>query len=168
MGAVSIVFYVLMTRISTSVLTDTVASVGLLIAFYYGLTAFACTWFYRNTLTKSWSHFVNRCALPLAGGLMLGGLFVYGLVYYADPSHSDGDGVSFFGHRIGAVSFIGLVALVLGVVLMTAYRHARPAFFRGETLPKAVAPVLDRAASSPIDAAVVPQSEGAGGGHSSS
>ena len=49
MGAVSILFYVLFTVISPNLLTALIGSVGLMIAFYYGLTGFACVWFYRKT-----------------------------------------------------------------------------------------------------------------------
>jgi amino acid transporter len=42
MGVVSIIFYVLLTLTSENILADTIAAVGLLIAFYYGLTGFAC------------------------------------------------------------------------------------------------------------------------------
>ncbi len=49
MGGVSILFYVLLTLTSENILADTIAAVGLLIAFYYGLTGFACVWFYRKT-----------------------------------------------------------------------------------------------------------------------
>ena len=51
MGVVSILFYVLFTLISSSLLLALIGSVGLMIAFYYGLTGFACVWFYRKTLT---------------------------------------------------------------------------------------------------------------------
>ena len=50
MGAVSAAFFVLLTAVSTNVLADSAASVGLLIAFYYGLTGFACVWFFRHSL----------------------------------------------------------------------------------------------------------------------
>ncbi len=53
MGTVSAAFFVLLTAISKNVLADSAASVGLLIAFYYGLTGFACVWYYRATLGES-------------------------------------------------------------------------------------------------------------------
>ena len=53
MGGVSIVFYVGLTLLSANILADTIAAVGLLIAFYYGLTGFACAWFYRKTCGAS-------------------------------------------------------------------------------------------------------------------
>ena len=50
MGIASIAFYVLLTAVSQNVLADSISAVGLLIAFYYGLTGFACVWFYRKHL----------------------------------------------------------------------------------------------------------------------
>ncbi|HEY0238311.1 MAG TPA: APC family permease, partial [Friedmanniella sp.] len=64
MGVISIIFYVGMTLLSENILADSIAAVGLLIAFYYGLTGFACVWFYRRTLTTSVRHFVMRGLFP--------------------------------------------------------------------------------------------------------
>ena len=30
---------------------DSVSALGVMIAFYYGLTGFSCVWYYRKTLT---------------------------------------------------------------------------------------------------------------------
>ena len=79
MGAVSILFYLLFTVISPNLLTALIGSVGLMIAFYYGLTGFACVWFYRKTLTSSARDFVMRGVVPLLGGLILLVMFIYGL-----------------------------------------------------------------------------------------
>jgi amino acid transporter len=65
MGGVSAVFYVLLTAVSKNVLADSAASVGLLIAFYYGLTAFACVWFFRRTLLRGGAR--SRCSRRPAG-----------------------------------------------------------------------------------------------------
>ena len=43
------VFYTVLTFLSESVLTDTIYSLGIMICFYYGLTAFGCIWFFRHT-----------------------------------------------------------------------------------------------------------------------
>ena len=54
MALVSIGFYVLMTIVSQNVLGDTISALGLMIAFYYGLTGFACVWWFRRDLRKGW------------------------------------------------------------------------------------------------------------------
>ena len=42
MGALSIVWYVGLTIVSENILFDSIAALGLMIAFYYGMTGFAC------------------------------------------------------------------------------------------------------------------------------
>ncbi|TDZ95259.1 APC family permease [Mycobacteroides salmoniphilum] len=137
MGAVSIACYVLFTIISTNLLTALIGSVGLMIAFYYGLTGFACVWFYRRTLTQSARNFMMRGAIPLLGGIALTVIFAYGLIQYAKPNwliDDAGNNVTVFG--FGAVAVVGIGALVLGVVVMLLWRVAAPPFFQGETLPR--------------------------------
>ncbi len=73
MGGVSIVFYVGLTLVSQNILADTIAAVGLMIAFYYGLTGFACAWFYRKTM---WAgprdtHHAGRAAEPRSARMLL-------------------------------------------------------------------------------------------------
>ena len=137
MGAVSIACYVLFTIISTNLLTALIGSVGLMIAFYYGLTGFACVWFYRRTLTQSARNFMMRGAIPLLGGIALTVIFAYGLIQYAKPDwliDDAGNNVTVFG--FGAVAVVGIGALVLGVVVMLLWRVAAPPFFLGEMLPR--------------------------------
>jgi amino acid transporter len=137
MGVVSIAFYVLFTLISPNLLTALIGAVGLMIAFYYGLTGFACVWFYRKTLTSSARDFMMRGVLPLAGGLILAAVFVYGLIQYAKPDwlvDDSGNNVTIFG--FGAVAVVGIGALALGVVMMVIWWIASPDFFHGLTLPR--------------------------------
>jgi amino acid transporter len=129
MGIASIVFYVLLTVISTNVLADSISATGLLIAFYYGLTGFACVWYYRKHLQGR--NLWTKGVLPGLGGLLLLGAFVDAAYNYAQP---DGGETTVFG--IGGVFVIGIGSLVLGAVLMLIYSRIAPAFFRGETLTK--------------------------------
>jgi len=135
MGGASIIFYVGMTKISSNVLTDTIGSLGLLIAFYYGLTGYACVWFYRKALRNTTSDLLNKGVAPLLGALGLTAMFVYGLGYYFNAANTT-TSVTIFGTQLGLISVIGVSTLVLGVVLMVLWRIFRPAFFRGETLDK--------------------------------
>ena len=136
MGLVSILFYVLFTLISSNLLTALIGSVGLMIAFYYGLTGFACMWFYRKTLTRSTRDLVMRGIVPLLGGVVLTVVFIYGLIQYAKPdwlTDDNDNNVTIFG--FGAVAVVGIGALILGVILMVVWWAMSPRFFRGETLP---------------------------------
>ncbi len=149
MGAVSIFFYVLFTLISSSLLLALIGSVGLMIAFYYGLTGFACAWYYRKTFTSSARNFVMRFAVPLLGGIMLTVVFIYGLIQYAKVDNlvdDAGNNVTIFG--FGAVAVVGIGALVLGVILMFIYWAMEPGFFQGKTLPRRADLLLEPATGS--------------------
>jgi amino acid transporter len=131
MGAVSIAFYVALTIVSSNILGDSIAAVGLMIAFYYGLTGFACVWYYRKTLTKNPRDFVMRGVIPLLGGLILLGAFLKACQLYAQKDYGN---TTLFG--IGAVFVLGIGSLLLGAVLMFIWNAISPAYFNGETLPK--------------------------------
>ena len=64
----------MLTFVSERVLTDTIYSLGIMICFYYGLTAFACIWYFRNELFKDFASFMFKLLFPLIGGLGLGGV----------------------------------------------------------------------------------------------
>lgn len=137
MGLVSALFYLIFTAISVSLLNALIGSIGLMIAFYYGLTGFACVWFYRKTLFRSTRTVIFRGLFPLAGGLMLLAVFCYGVYNFAQPdwlTDDAGKNVTIFG--IGAEAVVGVGGLLLGVVLLVIWRIVRPDFFRGRTLPR--------------------------------
>jgi amino acid transporter len=131
MGAVSIIFYVGLTLVSQNILADTIAAVGLMIAFYYGLTGFACAWYYRKTMWAKPRDILMQGVIPLVGGLLLLFAFFYACHTYYDPDY----GYTSLGN-VGGVFIIGIGSLLLGVVLMLVYQSISPAYFRGETLPK--------------------------------
>ena len=58
MGVLSIVWYVGLTIISENILFDSIAALGLMIAFYYGITGFACAIYYRRELFRSVKTFL--------------------------------------------------------------------------------------------------------------
>ncbi len=139
MGLVSIVLYVAMNYISAgSVIADSVSALGVMIAFYYGLTGLECVWFFRSSLFASARNLLLRGILPLLGFVMLWGALGYNLWYYWSPSRSGSAtqwDLSFWPHwQMSGVFVIDMIALILGVVLMLVYRSIRPAFFRGEVL----------------------------------
>ncbi|MFJ6416562.1 hypothetical protein [Paeniglutamicibacter sp. NPDC091659] len=107
MGLVSAGFYPIFTLISENLLSALIGSLGLMIAFYYGLTGFACVWCYRKTLTGSERHFIMCGLFPLAGGVMLLAVFIYGTVQFAQPdwlTDADGNNITIFG--IGAEAVV--------------------------------------------------------------
>ncbi len=135
MGALSIVWYVGLTIVSEDILFDSIAALGLMIAFYYGLTGFACTWYFRRELTKSARGFFLAGVLPLVGGLMLLGVFVKSVIDLSDPENSTA-GDAWLG--LGPPVVIGIGFLLMGPVLMLLWRFSgHPEFFRrrAETAP---------------------------------
>jgi amino acid transporter len=48
-GATAIFFYLVLSFVSQNTLQDSILSLGLAVAFYYGITGFACVWFFRRT-----------------------------------------------------------------------------------------------------------------------
>ena len=125
MGGLSALFFVLLTAMSKNVLADSAASVGLLIAFYYGLTGFACVWFFRRDLLASARAFLVKGILPLVGGLTLLGAFVLSIKSYWPAASS----YSSF-HGIGGIFLIGAGSLVVGVVLMIVTARFMPRYFK--------------------------------------
>jgi amino acid transporter len=124
MGVISAVFYVLLTAVSTDVLADSAASVGLLIAFYYGLTGFAAPWVFRHELRSSRRTLWLSGILPAIGGLTLLAAFVLSIHAYLPASSSAS---SLWG--LGGIFLIGAGALVVGAILMVVRRCQSPSFF---------------------------------------
>lgn len=116
MGVVSSVFYVGMTLISQNLLADSIAALGLYIAFYYGITGFACVWYFRKTLRASVGTLFMRGILPLAGGIMMAVAFGYSVIDMLRPDYGS---TQFAG--VGGTFVIGVVSLLLGVVLMVVW-----------------------------------------------
>lgn len=131
-GVATGVFYSVMTLLSENVLVDTIYALGLMICFYYSITAFACVWYFRKDLRGSARDLLVKGILPGLGGLMLTAVFCQTLVDMWDPAY--GSGSSVLG--IGSVFVIGVGLLLLGVVLMLLMQRRSPAFFRGDILRK--------------------------------
>ena len=125
MGVVSIVWYVgLIFLAGNNVLQDSVTSTAIGIAFYYGLTGFACVLYYRRELGKNLRNFLFMGVVPALGGVITLVLLLGALVNYSSP---DQNKTSFAG--IGAAVLFGVGGLLIGVVLMLFARFASPAFF---------------------------------------
>ncbi len=133
MGTISIVFYIALASISDNILGDSASAVGLLIAFYYGLTGFASAWYFRKDRGTTLREVGARVILPLLGGLMLFAAFVKTIFDDANPDNSDTQ-ISLFGWNTGGIFVIAVGSLVLGVILMYVTQWRSPAFFAGETL----------------------------------
>jgi amino acid transporter len=137
MGGASIVLYVVMNYLTSggSVIEDSVSALGVMIAFYYGLTGFTCVWYYRDTLTQSARNFWVRGVIPGLGGLILWFCMGWSFWYYWNAVNSYTTWKIPGTHRIiGGVFILDVGVLLLGIVLMYIYKAFRPAYFRGEIL----------------------------------
>ncbi len=71
-GVASVALYIPLNYISGgNPIADAVSAIGLYIAFYYGLTALSCAWYYRSALAGSPRNLWMRGILPLAGGVIM-------------------------------------------------------------------------------------------------
>ena len=130
MGVSALAFYLVLTFISQNALADSIASLGLSVAFYYGVTAYACVWYFRKTLFQSARNFFMRGLFPLLGAIALTLAFVQSAVDMIKPDY----GYTAFG-SIGGVFVLGVGMLALGIPLMLAcFAFGTKRFFRGETL----------------------------------
>jgi amino acid transporter len=142
MGVVSAAVYLVLTGISSNIVNDSIDSVGLMIAFYYGMTGFSCFWYYRKDagsmpVAEKWRLLVA----PFLGGVILLVLFIYAADQYWNPNY----GYTVLklpfwpDWRIGGTFLIGIGSLVIGAVLMVIYRFIAPPFFKGATLNRETA-----------------------------
>ncbi len=127
MGAVSIVWYVGLTIVSESILFDSIAALGLMIAFYLGITGFATAIYYRRELTRSVKNFFFIGVGPVVGGAILFYLLIKNAIELADPANSE-SGDSWLG--LGPPLVIAIAFLLLGLVFMVLQQRQVPDFFR--------------------------------------
>lgn len=129
MGAAALLFYLVLTFVSANALQDSVASLGLAVAFYYGITAYACAWYFRRTLFSSVRNLFMRGIFPLLGGLSMTWAFVQSAIDMIKPDY----GYTVYG-PIGGVFVLGVGMLVLGIPLMLLCFVGNRDFFQGKTL----------------------------------
>jgi amino acid transporter len=162
MGIISALIYLAMNyRTDASagggLVQDAVTGIGMIIAFYYGLTGFACAWYYRRELTGSVKDFFLKGLIPFLGGVMLfGGLIITAkedwkpdssYIVWTTPWH----------WTIGWAFLLGIGSVVVGYVLMLlSVRFYRP-FFSGQTLNRDTPIFL--AEDEPLRAGLLPDSE---------
>jgi amino acid transporter len=142
MGGISIALYIPLNFMSGgNVIADAVTAIGLYIAFYYGLTGFACAWYYRKTLTSSMRNLWMRGILPFLGGLLM--YFAGGWSLWADWDVATGNSYTswmlpFQPHWvIGGTFVIAFLSALAGLIVGIYSRVTGPAFFKKETLTRA-------------------------------
>jgi amino acid transporter len=140
-GLLSIVWYVGLTSLSQNVLADSIAALGLTIAFYYGINGFAVPLFYRHQVLTSWKKFIFLGLFPLLGGLSLTWVFIASIDQLWYPGNS-ASGTSWFG--VGPPLILGLSFIVSGVVVMLVVerflKRSKPFFARRSETVEAMVP----------------------------
>jgi amino acid transporter len=119
MGVVSGLAYVISLYASGGIgqaIQNAILAIGLQIAFYYGLTGIAATWYYRRLLFRSASNFIFAGIFPLAGGLG----FFYIFIQAAR-------GLTL------AQFWTGVGAMLIGIPLLAWSWFHNPAFYRQPT-----------------------------------
>jgi len=137
-GVVSIALYIPLNYISGgNPIGDAVTAIGLYIAFYYGLTAFSCVWYYRKTLTSSTRNLFMQGILPLLGGLIMYAAGIYSLQsdWVATNSLTSWT-IPGLHWEVGGIFLIALGAALVGVLGFIFMRVTAPAFFKKQTLTR--------------------------------
>jgi amino acid transporter len=143
MGAASIALYAGLnyTHNGIGVIGDAVIAIGLYIAFYYGLTGFACAWYYRKNLTSSARNLWMQGILPVTGGLIL--YFLGGWSVWLDYDVATENDYTMWTvpglhWQIGGAFVIAIIAALAGVVFYLFCRYIRPGapFFKRQTLTR--------------------------------
>jgi len=138
MGVISVALYIPLNYISQgNPIGDAVTAIGLYIAFYYGLTAFSCVWYYRRTLTSSAWNLWMRGILPGLGGLIMYAAGFYSLQsdWVASNSYTTWT-VPGLHWQVGGIFIIAALAAVAGVLGFVFMRITAPVYFRKETLTR--------------------------------
>jgi amino acid transporter len=125
-GVLSVIWYVVISILSSNVLGDCVAGLGFLVCIYYGFTGFACTIYYRHELLKSVRNFVGLALLPTVGGVILMIVLVYGAIFYGHEINDYSPPLL----GLGVPDWIGIVGVGGGILLMLWRRAVAPAFFQ--------------------------------------
>jgi amino acid transporter len=137
-GTAAATIYVLLSLLGENVYGDVLLAIGLMIAFYYGITAYACVWYFRHDIRQGGMALWTKGVLPLVGALMLTFAFFKSAVdmLSADYGYLGGWTVPGLGWEIGSVFILGIGTILLGLPVMwlLSRREEQRPFFEGRTL----------------------------------
>lgn len=125
-AAVSVAYYVVMTLVSDSILTDSLTALGLLVAFYYALVGLSCVVYFRRRWIKGGRDLVMLGIAPLVGASALIVVMIRTGLDIAKPENSAG-GTEWLG--FGAPFVIAVVIGLLGIVGAVIARSLGSKFF---------------------------------------
>jgi amino acid transporter len=128
-GILATAWYVPGKLINKSFLFDSLTALGLMIAFYYALTGFACVVYYRREIPKTAKNFLFIGVAPLVGALILTYVFIKALFNFSDIENAYSSS-EWLGFAPPAV--IGVGAILIGFILLFVWRlyKQEPFFMR--------------------------------------
>jgi amino acid transporter len=125
-GVISTIWFVAIDILSpNNVLGDSVSAVGFMVCLYYGITGFACAWYFRRELFKSARNFFFVGVAPLLGGLSLLAVFIIGMNYYGHQKNNYSKDVL----GLGLPDVIGIGLIIIGLILGIVFKFALPGFY---------------------------------------
>jgi amino acid transporter len=136
MGGASILVYAGLTIKDPNLVFDAFTALGLMICFYYGFTGFACTIYYRKHIFKSAKNAFFIGLMPVAGGVMLGYVFVKSVIEIR--ATDSGYAGPWLG--VGAPFIIAAATVIMGAVLLILSIPRYREFFKRK--PEIVDPAI--------------------------
>jgi len=137
-GVTATIIYIALSLLGENVYGDVLLAIGLMIAFYYGLTAYACVWYFRGDIRSGGKALWLKGILPLLGALMLTFAFFKSAfdMLSSDYGYLGGLSVPGTDWEIGSVFLFGMGTILLGLPIMwiMSRRAEQQPFFDGETL----------------------------------
>ena len=121
-GIASALWYIGLVSLSTDLLAASIPALGLVIAFYLGLSSLACPILHGRELFRSVRVAIAAGVLPIIGAVVFAWVLVMGCV---DLIHR---GPFLFGVNLGLLTAAGLYAIGLGC--MIAWRRKAPGYFQ--------------------------------------
>jgi amino acid transporter len=151
-GAVSAIVYVVFSIAShDNLIGDAFTSLSITIAFYYGITGYACVVYYRRQLFDSVKNFLLLGLVPLGGGMFLTYIIVKAVVTYS-KAPANFSQATIFG--VGSSISIAAITILLGLILSITMWIRSPEFFRRKIEiadPDALSPGYTPTANTPVD-----------------
>ena len=147
-AGLSIATIVVLTLVSSDFIGLAILAIGLMVAAYYAATAIAAIVYFAPDLRRGPGTLIVAGILPALGALLMIVAFVASAVDMARPEYV---GESILG--VGTVFWIGVGALLLGVVVTLALRPVFPDFFSRRVIPVGTVRDHDFVIADPADAA---------------
>jgi len=128
-GLAGVILFVSLSVASKAVLSDSIAALGLVIAFYYGITNLACLIYFRHELLRDRRSLLTLGLVPLVGAGGLTWVFIRTAIDLSHPassaSHTAILGIGLPLVLAGAMLLIGLLLLTLTALRSLTFPRPR-------------------------------------------